>query len=236
VTGGTLSILASGHFDSPEGVAVDSAGNVYVADTFDCEIDELSASGASLAIIAGSGACGEPVNGPALHSPLDDPGAVAVDSAGNVYVADTQNCTVEEISGGMLKVIAGTPGTCGATVPGPATSSPLNYPSGVAVDASGNVYIADTANDEIDKVTPAGSLSSVVGGGSVGNGQAFEPVAKPATESGLDEPDGVAVDASGNLYIGDSGNCYVERVTPAGAIEVIAGSGANGLPTPGRRS
>jgi sugar lactone lactonase YvrE len=225
-----LSIIPTGSLDEPKGIAVDSSDDVYVADSAACEIEKISANGSTRSVIAGSGSCAKEVPGPALSSPLDYPQGVALGPDGSLFVADTDNCTVDEITpGGTLSVVAGIPGTCGPTVLGAATSSPLDYPDGVTVDSAGNVYIADTENDQIDKVTPSGILSVAVGDGEEG-----EPVAKPPTEIGLDEPEDVAIDASGDLYIADSGNRCVERVTPAGNVEVLGGSpGHTGLPSPG---
>jgi sugar lactone lactonase YvrE len=182
-----------------------------------------------LAVFAGTGTAGVPTpGGAATNSNLDSPEGVAVDGAGNVYIADTHNHEIEKVTpAGVLSVIAGT-GTDGPPTAGPATSSDLNYPNGVAVDGAGNVYIADTFNNQIEKVTPAGSLSVIAGTGTAGS-----PIAGPATSSHLHFPNGVAVDGAGNVYIADTNNSEIEKVTPAGSLSVIAGTGIPAAPTAG---
>ena len=239
--GGTLSIIAgTGHFgrptagpatssnlNHPDAVAVDSSGNVYIADTNNDLVEKVTPGG-TLTIFAGNGLIGTPTPGPATSSDLSSPGDVAVDTSGNVYIADTNNSEVEKVTpGGTLSVIAGT-GTSGAPTPGPATSSKLFKPLGIAVDSSGNVYIADTDNNEVEEVTSGGTLSIIAGTGASG-----APTPGPATSSKLFDPSGVAVDSSGNVYIADRGNQRTEQVTSGGTLSVIAGTGAVGAPTAG---
>ena len=127
----------------------------------------------------------------------------------------------------VLSIFAGT-GAYGAPIPGPATSSPLGAPYGVAVDTAGNLYIADIDADVVEKVTPSGTLSIVAGTGAYGT-----PTPGPATSSDLDGPEAVEVDGDGDLYIADAGNNVIEKVTPAGTLSIIAGTGSAGAPTPG---
>jgi hypothetical protein len=131
-------------------VAVDGAGNVYIVD--DNEMVERVTSAGVLSIFAGDGDVGAPTPGPATSSQLSHPRGVAVDGAGNVYIADFNNTVVEKVTpGGVLSIFAGS-GTYGAPTPGPATSSNLGFPSAVAVDGAGNVYIADIGNNVVEKV------------------------------------------------------------------------------------
>ena len=183
-----------------------------------------------LSVYAGTGARGAPTPGPATGSALSDPASVAVDSSGNLYIADRANNVIEKVTpAGQLSIVAGT-GSAGAPTPGPALRSDLSYPIGIAVDSSGNLFIADSGNNVIEKVTPAGQLSIVAGSGVLG-----PPTAGPATGSDLHDPNGIAVDISGNLFIADSGNGDIEEVTPAGQLSIVAGTGSTGggLPTPG---
>jgi hypothetical protein len=220
---GTLSIIAgtaspgppipgpatSSPLDGPTGVAIDSAGNLYIADEGNNQIFKVTPSG-TLSIIAGTGGSGPPTPGPATSSPLYSPADVAVDSVGNLYIADQGNNLIEEVTpSGTLSIIAGTPGSSGAPSPGPATSSPLNNPLGVAVDSASNLYIADQGNNVIEEVTPSGTLSIIAGTGSLG-----APAPGPATSSPLSYPGAVAVVSPGNFYIADSSNSQVEQVTP----------------------
>jgi sugar lactone lactonase YvrE len=181
-----------------------------------------------LCIVAGTGRFGAPTPGPAISADLANPQGVAVDAAGNLYIADNLNHVVEKVTPlGALSVVAGT-GTYGAPTPGPATTSDLDDPSGVAVDAAGNLYIADNFNHVVEKVTPSGALSVVAGTGTYG-----APTPGPATSSDLGNPGGVAVDAAGDLFIADNFNHVVEKVTPSGALSVVAGTGSFGAPKPG---
>jgi DNA-binding beta-propeller fold protein YncE len=200
---------------TPSGTAADASGNVYIADASNNVVEKLTPGG-TLSIFAGSPIhIGLPTPGPATSSNLDHPEGVAVDSAGNVYIADTTNSLIDKVTpSGTLSIFAGKRGSIGAPTPGPATSSDLNHPGGVAVDGSGNVYIADTTNNVVEKVTPSGTLSILVG-------------------SGLSSPEGVAADGSGNVYVADTGNNKVEKMTAGGTLSAIAGTGTSGAPTQG---
>jgi sugar lactone lactonase YvrE len=223
----TAGVATSSALTNPQHVALDSSGDVYIADTNNNEVEKVTPSG-TLSVFAGTGTAGAPTAGPATSSDLDVPRGVAVDSSGNVYIADAGNDDVEKVTpSGTLSVFAGT-GTAGVPTAGPATSSELDVPRGVAVDSSGNVYIADSLNNEVEKVTPSGTLSVFAGTGTAG-----VPTAGAATSSRLDDPAGLAFDGSGNLYIADIFNHEVEKVTPSGTLSVFAGTGTAGTPTPG---
>ena len=240
---GTLSIIAGNgtagpptagpapatgsNLNGPSGVAVDSVGNVYIADAANHVIEKVTPSG-TLSVIAGTGEQGSPTAGPATSSSFDYPTGVAVDASNNLYVADLFNNVVEKITpSGTLSIFAGT-GTSGVPTAGKATSSQLSYPQGVAVDSTGNLYIADTGNNVVEKVTSSGTLSIIAGNGTRGH-----PTAGPATSSNLNGPSGVAVDFAGNVVIADRDNNVVEKVTPSGTLSVIAGTGEPGSPTAG---
>jgi sugar lactone lactonase YvrE len=176
------------------------------------------------------------VPGPARASGIETgPQGIAVDSSGDVYVSDWSRNTIDEITPQGVSIVAGIPGEYGSPTPGPATSSTLNYPIGLAVSAAGDLYIVDFGNNVIEKVTPSGTLSIVAGE----VGQRGTPTPGPATSSMLAAPIGVAVDSSGNVYIADQGtqhgpNNVIEKVTPSGTLSIFAGElGASGSPTPG---
>ena len=181
-----------------------------------------------LTVFAGNGSFALPRPGPATKSPLAGPTGVALDGHGDLFIADHANNMVEEVTpAGKLSVIAGT-GKPGRPTPGPAIKSALNAPSGVALDLHGDLYIADSNNNVVEEVTPAGRLSVVVGNGHVG-----PPTPGPASKSGLDDPSGVALDTHGNLFVADYNNNVVVKVSPAGKLTVVAGNGHGGPPTPG---
>jgi hypothetical protein len=223
----------SSKLDDPCAVAVDALGDLFIADWGNFVVEKVTPAG-RLSVIAGVvGKPGLPTPGPAIHSEIWEPGGVAVDPHGDVFITDEGNEVVEKVTpAGRLSVVAGVfawPPVQGPPTPGPATSSKLDSPIGVAVDAREDLFIGDHFNDVVEEVTPAGRLSVVAG-----NGRAGPPKPGPATSSDLDVPAGVAVDAHGDLFIADEGNDVVEKVTPAGRLSVIAGVvGKAGPPTPG---
>jgi sugar lactone lactonase YvrE len=240
----------SSKLDEPEAVAVDSRGNIYIVDTENDVIEKVTPSGV-LSVIAGTGTEGAPAahafppytGVPATSSSLKAPTGVAVDSSGDVYIGDSGNHAVEKVTpGGNLTVVAGTgvSGSPSSEAFPPhagvqATSTMIREPEGLAVDSAGNLYITDPRNEVVEKVTPAGTLTVVAGTGTVGAPaeHAFSPyTGVEATTSALHYPEGVTVDASGDLYIGDLQNNVVEKVTPAGILTVIAGTGTEGAPPP----
>ena len=202
----------AGHLGSPQGVAVDPAGDVLIADTAGNVIEKVTPGG-TLSIIAGTGTAGQPTPGPATASSLHAPAGVAVDGAGDLYIADTGNHVVEEVTpAGVLSIVAGT-GAAGLPVAGPATSSPLGGPSALALDAAGDLYIADGAgasgNPYVEEVTPAGRLSVFAGDGARGL-----PTAGAAISSPLRAPTGIAVDPSGDVFIADAAANSVRQGLP----------------------
>lgn len=209
---------------NPEAVAVDSAGNVYIADTFNNAIRKVSPSGIITTFAGGAyGYTGD--DGLATSATLAAPYGVAIDSNGNVYIADTRNSVIRKIdASGIITTVAGN-GTYGYTGDGgQATSATLSYPYNIAVDKNGNLYIADRANYVIRMVTPAGIISTVAGNNSSG----YSGDGGAATSAQLGDPAGVAVDGSGNLYIADSTNQVVRKMNSAGIISTFAGSGISG--------
>jgi titin len=218
----------SSKLNGPSGVAVDSSGNVYIANTDNHTVLKVT-SGGALSVFAGTGTAGTPTAGPATSSKLNGPSGIAVDSSGNVFIADKGNNRVLKVtSGGTLSFFAGN-GTSGAPTAGVATSSKLSGPMGVVVDSSGNVYIAQATYATIVKVTSGGTLSTFAGTGTHG-----EPTAGPATSSRIGEQQqGLAVDSSNNVYIADRNFNVVMKVTPTGTLSIFAGTGTLGVPIEG---
>ncbi len=207
----------------PRGLAVDAAGNVYVADTGNHRIRKITPDGV-ISTIAGTNSAGAGADGiSGVLSALNSPSSVAVDAAGNIYIADTGNNRVRRLNAqGAIMTIAGAGASGFSGDGGDAVSALLNGPQGVAVDGSGNVYIADTGNHRIRKVSPQGIITTIAGA---------DPAAGdngPAVSARLFEPGGLALDPAGNLYISDTLNNRIRRISGSGVISTVAGAGAAG--------
>lgn len=202
----------------PDAVAVDRKGNVYIG--VSGRVRKVSPGG-TITTLTGTGLCsgsyGSPRGdgGPATRAQVCDPAGLAVDGKGNVYIADAADHRVRKVSpGGTITTIAGT-GKYGLSGDGgPATKAKLFRPSGVAVDGKGNVYIADTTNNRVRKVSPGGTITTFAGTGNPDAGSTFSGDGGPATKAHLSGPRGLAVDAKGNVYVADSGNRRVRKVRP----------------------
>jgi hypothetical protein len=211
----------------PHGVAYDTAGNAYIADTDENVIRKVNTSGI-ITTVAGDGEQGYGGDGgQATEAQLDSPAGVAVDTSGNIYIADTHNNVVREVlaSSGNIATIAGTGVASFSGDGAAATAATLSYPTAVAVDTSGNVYIADTNNHRIREIS-GGNITTVAGDGE----QFYAGDGVLATTTGLDSPTGIAVDAAFNLYIGDTLNQRVRKVTySTGLISTLIGTGEKGF-------
>ncbi len=170
--------------------------------------------------LAGSGATGS-ADGAGAVATFYFPSSVAVDSSGNVYVADTLNRKIRKVTtGGAVVTLAGS-GARGSA-DGTSAAATFELPLGVAVDSSGNVYVADADNNKIRKVTPAGVVTTFAGSGGRGSTDGVSALAA------FDYPEGVAVDPTGTVYVGDVGNHKIRKISPAGTVSTLAGSGAPG--------
>src|SRR5712692_1432479 len=201
------------------GVAFDAAGNAYVADDGNDVVMRIAVDG-TLTVVAGNGIRGfSGDGGPATSASLNAPFGAAVDTAGNLYFSDGLNQRVRKVSGGIITTLAGN-GTFGFSGDGgPAASAELAYPSQVAVDSAGNVYIADSNNSRFRKVSN-GIITTVAGNGMF----AFSGDGGPAINAALNNPYGISVDAADNLLITDSYNHRVRKVS-GGIITTVAGNG-----------
>jgi len=209
----------------PAGIAFDAAGNLYIADLNDNVIRKVDLAGI-VTTVAGDGEQGFSGDGGAATSAqLDSPASVAVDANGNLYIADTHNHCIREVSQGNITTIAGTgvPGFSGDG--GAAVSAMLNQPTALAVGADGSLYVADTDNHRIRKIVFGSSSTTITT--VAGNGeQFFSGDGATATLAGLDSPNGIAVDAAGKIYIGDTHNQRVRVVDTTGVISTLAGNGS----------
>ena len=208
-------------FYNPSSVAADSDGNVYVADTANHTIRLITAGGVVSTLAGAAGVSGS-ANGTGGAARFNQPQGIAVDSAGNVYVADTGNQTIRMIaSGGVVSTLAGLAGVSG-TNNGTGGNARFYQPEGVAVDAAGNVYVADTWNHTIRQITSGGVVSTLAGLAGVAgttNGA--------ASGACFYQPQGVAVDSSGNVYVADTGNQTIRMITSGGVVSTLAGSAGN---------
>jgi Cep192 domain 4/HYDIN/CFA65/VesB-like, Ig-like domain/Abnormal spindle-like microcephaly-assoc'd, ASPM-SPD-2-Hydin len=220
----------SAELNSPYGLALDAAGNLFIADFGNNVIRKVDTTGV-ITTVAGEYSRGGTYygdGGAAIYAGLAYPSGVAVDTQGNIYIADQLNERVREVTtDGNIRTFAGN-GTNGYSGNGgAATSAELSYPMSVAVDSSGNVYISDNGNNVIRKVTTDGVIHAVAGAYSSDGGYSGDGGA--ATSAVMDNPTQVAVDAAGNLYIADTGNNIIRRVDTSGVINTIVGNYDGGV-------
>lgn len=212
------------------GFAIDSVGNMYLSSTTNNQIWKVDTSD-NISLFAGSAAGSGSYSGdggPATQATLNSPAGLAIDTAGNLYIADTYNNAIRKIdSTGTITTVAG--GSFGSTGNGgPATQAKLADPGGIAVDSSGNIYIADTQNHEIRKIDAVTKNISTVAG-SITQRFGYSGDGGLATAATLAAPQSVTVDANGNLFIADTNNNVVRKVNTSGIITTVAGNGTPGL-------
>lgn len=277
VAGSTDGQSTNAEFFEPEGIALDGSGNLYVADTWNHTIREITSAGAVTTLAGLAGNFGSS-NGVGSSAQFYEPQGITVAPSGNIFVADTGNNTIRQITPvGAVTTLAGSAGNFGSTdANGPSAS--FDSPAGISADASGNLYVADSLNNTIRIVTPAGQVTTIAGtAGNFGSadgtngsaqfwgaqGIAVNPtnssficiadtgnsIVRQLTASGASWVSGTfagtasmgsqnasgssaqffwpmsaAVDSSGNVYVADSANNTIRKITPAGAVSIIAGS------------
>jgi uncharacterized protein (TIGR03437 family) len=221
-SGGDGGLATSATLENPCGLAFDSAANLYITDAFNHNIREVLAKTGIINTVVGTGGFGATGDGgPATAATLGNPFDIAIDAQGDLFIVDGYNNSVREVTAGttptITRIAGSTAGYSGDG--GPATAAQLSNPVGVAVDSSGAVYIADTANQRI-RVVKAGIISEFAGAGhdQGDGGKAIDAV--------LFFPDRMAWDSAGNLFIADVNNNRVRKVTPNGIIDTIAGNGS----------
>jgi hypothetical protein len=209
---------ASATFYGPVGLAVDAAGDAYIADSANNTVRLLTAAG-QVSTFAGTAGYSGSADGQGASARFSNPRGLAVDAAGNVYVADFQNNTIRVIApSGAVRTLAGTAGVSGSS-DGSGAGASFSQPSAVAVDGSGKVYVADTANSTIRLVTQAGQVSTLAGkAGTTGSGDGT------GARASFLLPQGLAVDAAGTLYVADTGNSTIRTITSGGQVTTLAGT------------
>jgi len=217
-SGTTNGYLASASFINPTGVAVDTSGNVFIADFGNHLIRKISTSGVVSTLagrtIATIGVQGSS-NGVGNAASFNFPSSVAVDSSGNVYVTDFGNHLIRKISAaGVVSTFAGS-GIQGS-LNGVGTAASFNFPSALALDRFGNIYVADKGNNLIRKITPTGVVSTVAGSGAQGSTNGV------GMYSSFSSPMGITLDSTGNIYVSDYGNNLIRKITTNGVVSTLA--------------
>ena len=222
-SGSTDGTGSAARFNFPLGLAVDNAGNVYVADTNSSTIRKVTSSGVVSTFAGLAGSVGS-VDGIGSAARFNNTQGVAVDGAGNVYVADYLNHTIRKISSSrVVSTLAGLAGA-GGSADGTGNAARFNFPYGVAVDLAGNAYVADSGNNTIRKITPARVVTTLAGlPGSFGSADGTGSAAR------FGFPASLAADSAGNVYVTDSSNHTIRKITPARVVSTFAGlAGASG--------
>jgi sugar lactone lactonase YvrE len=218
---------SSARFNSPIGMAIDSAGNVFVADYYNYTIRKITPTG-DVTTFAGLAGSHGSTDGTDSVARFFYPYGVAMDSADNLYVSDSGNRTIRKISPtGVVSTLAGSAGSSGST-DGTGNAALFNLPAGVAVDIADNVYVADTSNNNIRVITPAGMVSTLAGlAGSTGSANGTGTAAR------FNFPTGVTTDSAKNVYVSDTKNHTIRMITPAGLVSTFAGLTGNSGSTDG---
>ncbi|MBL9199933.1 MAG: hypothetical protein JNL39_05465, partial [Opitutaceae bacterium] len=210
----------------PGGVALDASGVIFVTAPSGQAVYKLSPAGVILAQYgSGTFTSAGLLDGAGTAARFSNPRGIALDTSGNIFVADSGNHAIRKITpAGAVTTVVGAAAAAGA-IDGPATTARLNAPEGIAVDAAGNVFVADTGNHAIRRIAPSGVVTTFAGAlGSAGDANGAGPVAR------FNAPQGLAIDAVGNLFVADTGNHVIRRITPAGIVSLVAGrAGSRGL-------
>ena len=219
--GGSDGIGVSAQFGDPNGLALDQSGNLYVGDENNAMIRKIT-SAAVVTTLAGSFEKYGYADGTGAVARFFGPAGVATDASGNIYVTDQINHDIRKITpAGVVTTLAG--GNEGYA-DGMGSQAEFSSPSGVAIDVAGNLYVTDTYNHRIRKITPDGVVTTLAGSGPTGAGNGGYADGQGTTQAQFNSPAGIAIDPSGNLYVADFNNSKIRKITPSGIVSTIAGS------------
>jgi sugar lactone lactonase YvrE len=208
-------IGAAASFYSPQGITIGNTGDIYVTDAFNSAIRKVT-TGGQVSTVTGNGTIGY-VDGSLADARFYAPQSVVTDATGNIYVADFSNNVIRKITpGGVVSTLAGS-GTAGYG-DGTGIAASFNNPRGLAVDGSGNIYVADKGNNLIRKITAAGVVTTFAG-----NRAAAWVDKTTATDASFNKPSGLAIDAAGNIYVADAFNYSIRKITSAGVVSTYLG-------------
>ena len=208
---------SNARFNQPNGVTVDGSGSVFVADTGNGTIRKITADG-TVTTFAGNISHRGNLDGSGTAAWFSSPTGIAADSTGNLFVADAFTNTIRKVTpAGAVSTVAGSAAIRGSS-DGVGSAARFSYPAGVAADGSGNVFVADTYNDTVRKITSAGVVSTLAGDYRIAGA-----VDGTGSNALFNQPFAVAVDSSGNIYVADTVNCTVRKVTSAGVVTTVAG-------------
>ncbi len=199
-------------FKKPQGICVNASGEIYIADTYNGRLRKITTLGV---VTTFSNSTGGPVY-------FSTPRAICMDASGNFYVSQTTIHTIVKVTpSGVVTTLAGAAGTQGSA-DGTGTAAQFYLPTGVCIDASGNLYVADSGNNTIRKITSAGVVTTLAGSGTAGSTNGT------GTAASFNSPQGICIDAFGNLYLADSGNSTIRKITSAGVVTTFAGGAGTG--------
>ncbi len=226
-TGTTDGTGTASRFNTPSDIEIDSGGNLFVTDYLNHTIRKITSAGVVTTLAGTAGSSGT-TDGIGTAARFNRPTGIKIDSSGNLFVTDTLNQTIRKItSAGVVTTFAGTAGTSGTT-DGTGTAARFNSPSGIEIDSSGNLFISDYANDTIRKITTAGVVTTFAGtAGTSGTTDGTGTAAR------FNRPSGIEIDSSGNLFVTDTSNHTIRKITSAGVVTTFAGTAGSSGTTDG---